>query len=362
MRVTALLSALFLLLIGFLPHFALANEELDPSKIYYFYGQGCPHCAAVNQFFTEHGVYDRYPIEKLEIYYDRDNATLFTQVFTQLGIPLGEQGVPAIVFPHGAFYIGDKPIIDNFEREAAAYARASPESQVVSEESSKPNLTLWAVTAGALADSVNPCEFAVLILLLTAILASGSSKRALKAGLLFTLAIFLSYLAMGLGLYKALSVGNLPQYFMTVIAILAILLGLLNIKDYFWYGGGGFIMEVPQRWRPKMKSLLASVTSPAGAFLIGFLVSLFLLPCTSGPYIVILGMLAERIQFATALGYLIYYNIIFILPMIAITLLVYKGLSVERAEEIRKGKLRLLHLIAGLILAGLGVALLAGWI
>ncbi len=215
---------------------------------------------------------------------------------------------------------------------------------------------------GAFVDSINPCEFAVLILLLTTILAAGSSRRALKAGLLFSLAIFLSYLAMGLGLYKALTVGNLPYLFMNFIALLAIIFGLLNLKDYFWYGRGGFLMEVPMSWRPRMKGLLMSVTSPLGAFLIGFLISLFLLPCTGGPYIVVLGMLAKRTQLAQALLYLILYNLIFVLPMVLITLAVYKGLSPERAEEERQKRIRLLHLIAGIILIGMGGVILAGWV
>ena len=50
-------------------------------------------------------------------------------------------------------------------------------------------------------------------------------------------------------------------------------------------------MEVPLSWRPKMMKLIQSVISPCGAFVIGILVSLFLLPCSSGPYMVILGLL-----------------------------------------------------------------------
>ena len=86
-------------------------------------------------------------------------------------------------------------------------------------------------------------------------------------------------------------------------------------------------------WRPKLQGLIKSVTSPLGAFLIGFLVSLFLLPCTSGPYIVILGMLAERAQRVQAIMYLILYNAIFVSPMILISWLVYKGLDPKKVED-----------------------------
>jgi hypothetical protein len=44
---------------------------------------------------------------------------------------------------------------------------------------------------------------------------------------------------------------------------LGILIGLANIKDYFWYGKG-FVMEVPFSWRPTMKKFMSSITSPMG--------------------------------------------------------------------------------------------------
>lgn len=345
-----------------------------PTMILYV-GEGCPHCAAVEEFLAEKGYYDKCSIEVKEVYFNRGNAQELTALFEEHNVPLLQRGVPTLL-AEGKLYIdGDR--IRNYLS-----------GLVITEEPSceQPNLLLPALIAGALADSINPCEFAVLILLLTTILAaskvgepkagwfdrllsrlfhrrpSGGSQRALKAGLLFSLAIFLSYLAMGLGLYKALTVGTLPQLFTKVIGVVAIIFGLLNLKDYFWYGRGGFVMEVPISWRPRMKRLITSATSPLGAFFIGFLVSLFLLPCTSGPYIVVLGMLAQRTQFAKAVGYLILYNLIFVTPMVLLTLAVYKGLSPEKAEELRQKRLRLLHLIAGVILVGLGAVLLAGWV
>ncbi|MBU2590232.1 MAG: hypothetical protein KKB39_05725, partial [Nanoarchaeota archaeon] len=226
--------------------------------------------------------------------------------------------------------------------------------------------TIPAVILAAAVDAINPCAFAVLILLLTTILASGIKKRALYAGLAFSLSIFISYFLMGFGLYTALVASGLTRIFFIIVGILAILVGLFNLKDYLWYGKW-FIMEVPLGWRPKMKSLLKHVTSIPGAFLIGFLISLFLLPCTSGPYIIILGMLAELTTRNHATMLLILYNLIFILPMIIITLAVYSGFTTtEQAEEWRKRKLKVLHLIAGIIILLLGIGMLIsiffGWI
>ena len=356
---------IFILFLIFL--FIPRNVTAQEKKIFLFWGQGCPHCAQVNQYFEEKGFYDKYPIERKEIYNNKPNANLLNEYFEKYQVPLENRGVPAI-FIGKNYLIGGADIPNQFESLADEFIKNRPGETKSQTFPTLPttlpriNLLLPAVIAGALADSVNPCEFAVLILLLTAILASGSSKRALKAGLLFSLAIFTSYLAMGLGLYKALTWGNLPRIFLVFIGFLAIVLGLFNLKDYFWYGKGGFLMEVPMSWRPHLKTIISRVTSPGGAFFIGFLVSLFLLPCTSGPYIIILGMLSQKTNFTQAFAYLVFYNIIFILPMIFITLAVYKGFSLKQAEEFRQKKLRLLHLIIGLLLVGMGGVVLAGWI
>jgi len=94
---------------------------------------------------------------------------------------------------------------------------------------------------------------------------------------------------------------------------------VIYLKDYLWYGKC-FVMEAPRSWRPKMKSLIGGVTSVPRAFLIGFVVSLFLLPCTSGLYIVILGLLARATTKSYAILLLVFYNLVFVLPMILITL------------------------------------------
>lgn len=227
------------------------------------------------------------------------------------------------------------------------------------------NLTPWAVACGAALDAINPCEFAILILLMASLLLNKENrKKALLTGLSFVAAVFIAYFLMGVGLLEFLRSYTLAfsGYFYKTIGILAIILGLLNVKDFFWYGGGGFLMEVPQSWRPKMKSLILKITNPVGAFFVGLTISLFLLPCTSGPYIVILGLLASKVALGKAFAYLIFYNLIFIAPMLAIVFALYWGLSPEKAEGWRKQKLRLLHLIAGVILIGLGIFILGGWL
>jgi len=226
------------------------------------------------------------------------------------------------------------------------------------------NLTPVAVICGAAVDAINPCALSILILLMASMLIEGERKKALLVGFSFIAAIYLSYFFLGLGALKLIRTYTLTysRVFYDVVGVIALIFGVLNIKDYFWYGAGGFIMEVPRRWRPKMKSLITGAATPWGAFTIGFIISLFLLPCLSGPYIVILGMLAAKATFWKAFLYMILYNLIFVAPMIIVVLAMYFGLPPEKAENWRKEKIRLLHLIAGIVLILLGVVILTGLI
>lgn len=214
----------------------------------------------------------------------------------------------------------------------------------------------WVITSAAFVDSINPCAIAVLLILLGALLATRDKRRALTIGLFFIMALYLSYFLLGLGFLSVLQLSVLASIFHHFIGALAIIIGLLNIKDFFWYGGGGFVMEIPRSWRPTLQKLLKGVTSPLGAFLMGFAVTAFELPCTGGPYIFVLGLLANRFSWQKVLPILLYYNLIFVFPLLLITGLIYAGYStVERATAWKERNLRLLHLIAGLIMVSLGI-------
>lgn len=218
-------------------------------------------------------------------------------------------------------------------------------------------LTFPVVISAATVDAINPCAFAVLIILMTVVLLKEKRKEALALGLTFTIAIYIAYFLMGVGVLSIIQATKVAHLFYLIVAILAIIIGLFNIKDYFFYGKWG-IMEVPRKWRPKMMKVIGKVASVPGAFVSGLVVSLFLLPCTSGPYLVILSLLAQGEKFQGVL-WLLFYNLIFILPMIAITLLIYFGLtSAEKLEELRQKRIRLLHLIVGIVMIVLGITLL----
>ena len=187
-------------------------------------------------------------------------------------------------------------------------------------------LTIPAVVLAAAADSVNPCTFAVLVLLLGTLIVAGRRGKMLAVGASFISAIYITYFLMGLGIFTAIQTAGVQRPFILAVSSLAILLGLWNMKDYFAYGKW-FTIEVPQRWRPLVKKLTSSAVTVPGAFAVGVLDSFFLLPCSSGPYIAILALLSAATTRTTAILYLLFYNLIFILPLVIITLAINFGFT-----------------------------------
>ncbi|MEF2174834.1 MAG: hypothetical protein V3575_00055, partial [Candidatus Absconditabacteria bacterium] len=221
-----------------------------------YYGNGCTHCAAVEKFFQENGVVEKYKIEQKEIYFNNNNRNDFLNFVNNAGIPTQDQGVPLLVANESvgvSHYVGDKPIIAFFKRkllnpnsDEIIPADNNFENDDYVSSSNNIGLGFFGVLLpAALADSINPCAFAVMLILMGSILSRYKSyKKLFLSGFLFILAIFISYVAMGLGLYKALASSSNTYYLKLFVGILGITVGLFNIKDYFWYGKG-FVFEVP---------------------------------------------------------------------------------------------------------------------
>lgn len=211
------------------------------------------------------------------------------------------------------------------------------------------------ITGAALVDSINPCAIAVLLILLSSLLSTKNKRTAIFTGLLFTFGLFIAYFLAGLGLFHALNLSGMARWLHTIVGILAVLIGLSNIKDFFYYGGGGFITEIPRSWRPTLKNMLSKVTHPIFAFLIGLVVIFFELPCTGGPYLFTIGYLASLPKISL-IPILLYYNFVFISPLLLITGLIYFGYSnVDKAMSWKDRNIKILHLIAGIIMLSLGL-------
>lgn len=346
---------LLILFMIFIP--LLVSAESGKKTAVYFYADWCPHCQKVNDYFTEQGFYEKYDIQKLN-FDEPENKALLQKIFTFSNYK-GAQGIPAIIIDNNIL-TGDADIISNFQKNIENSKGTVQDfiNKARNQNNSKLDLSILVLLPVAFADAANPCALAVLILLLATVINAKGKNYALLSGLMFSLAIFISYFLMGIGAYRAITAFNISKYLSLGAGILAIIIALANFKDVFWYGKV-FIMEVPLGWRPKMQNMIKKATSPWSAFGIGFLVSLFLVPCASGPYVAILAKLAEKVDVTKTLFFLVLYNLIFVSPMIIITLAMYFfNTRMRKLEEVRQKNLQLLHLIIGIIMLLLGIYLI----
>ncbi len=366
MKKILILFSIFSFLFLFGASFVQASTSLNIS---FFYGDGCPHCAEVKPVITD--LETRYPqveFKSHEVYHDQTNALLLYQFYDQYNVPQSERGVP-VVFVKGEYLVGDQSIIDNLENKIIAVG-AHTENEIkpnltarvvetflpIGEQEPNKSYSLWAITGAAVVDSINPCAIAVLLILLTVLMTGAGDKwRALRGGLAFILSIYITYFLFGLGLLQLINIANLAGAIAKIVGVIAIIIGLANIKDFIFYGGGGFVMEIPRSWRPTLKKIINGITSPIGAFLAGFAVTFFELPCTGGPYFFVIGLLSQAQNLVDVLPVLLYYNLVFVLPLLVIVFVIHFGISsIQRAEDWKERNIRILHLISGVIMLALG--------
>lgn len=345
-----------------------------------FYEEGCPHCARTEAILGR--IAPNYPsvnVIRHEIH-DPDAQDLLGRLLAAYGVDLGSVPmffVGDVAYVEGTYYgLYDEPYaasgraeeltLEQAIQRAVEQDAASPLTRIAKTEGGglAARLTLPAIILAAALDSVNPCDFAVLILLLGTLLVIGKRGKVIWAGLAFSAGIFVAYFTMGFGLYSllGLTVGtrSFRVPFIMAVSSLAIVFGLWEMKDLFWYGKW-FSIEVPEKWKPSVKKLTSAAVTVPGAFLVGLLDSLFLAPCTSGPYIVILTLLSQTSTRWQGAGYLLLYNLVFILPMVAITLAVHFGITTTaRAERWRTARLGKLHFATGLVMVALGVGMIVG--
>ena len=228
-------------------------------------------------------------------------------------------------------------------------------------------VTIIEIISLAAVDAINPCALAVMAIVLMALLLKNPEKRryVLLGGLNFTFAVFILYFLYGLIMiqffsYAIPATGRFSYYIFRGFGIFAIALGILNLKDFFIYTPGGIATEMPLKLRPRVKQIIKKITTPKGAFIIGLIVTLFLLPCTIGPYIIASGKLSV-LKFLATIPWLLLYNLIFILPMLGITFAIYFGLTtVDKVGGWKENNIRKLHLVEGLILTILGILMFTG--
>lgn len=215
--------------------------------------------------------------------------------------------------------------------------------------------TLGLVIGSAAIDSINPCAIGVLILMVSVVLGQGGSPaRLLKVGSAYIFAIFATYLIAGLGLvyfFSAIPI-VIAEYLSIAVGLLVIAAGILEIKDFFWYGKG-FSLQIPTKFANKIHDWSTTNKSIWGVMLLGAFVAAVELPCTGAPYLAIITIL--RIDFnAIAFALMVLYNLIFVAPLIIILGMIVGGTKISDVSKWKEDSKGTMRLFMGLLLVALG--------
>lgn len=217
------------------------------------------------------------------------------------------------------------------------------------------------IVMSGLLDGINPCAFAVLFFFLAFLYmarrktSENARQKILLVGSVYIMSVYLTYLMIGLSIIKAITITPFPHLLAKIGATLCILLGIVNIKDYFW-PGRWLSLKIPKsQWKTIAKWIHKS-TIPS-AFVVGLMVGLAEFPCTGGIYLAILGMLAYSTTFAQGFVYLLIYNVAFVLPLIIILAISSNKQFVEKMRMWQLSKEKPMRLIMGLIMISIGLSL-----
>jgi thiol-disulfide isomerase/thioredoxin len=346
--------------------------------LYFFWSLRCPHCLEARpQVEALAQKHTWVVLHSLELTGNRQNVERYVAMAADLGQEA--QSVPAFLFcgQMRVGWDGDVGAADLMRGLEAC--RANPDLAVQGRAGQPTATTLRLPLVGDLEatslslpvltvliagmDAFNPCAFFVLLFLLSLLAHQRDRRRMLLIGGIFVLfsgLMYFAFMAAWLGLFRVM--GSLP-WVTAAAGALAVLMGAINVKDFFAFKAG-VSLSIPESRKSDIfrrgREILAAGSLPAmlaATVLLAVAANFYELLCTAGFPMVYTRVLTMQVANpAEHLLYLALYNAIYILPLLLIVLAFARTLGARKLSE-REG--RLLKLLSGLMMLGLGVLLLA---
>ncbi|HWR39181.1 MAG TPA: hypothetical protein VN611_06750 [Patescibacteria group bacterium] len=210
---------------------------------------------------------------------------------------------------------------------------------------------LYPFTMAALADASNPCALFVFIAATSYATVFCSQRQAIIYGVTFCGTMFSVYLGAGLAGKEVINqVFGVSPWVTVLLCLGMFILAGLHIRTAIFPNSTKY-SELPQRAKELLLKNAAKCVSFGGAIVSGVLCALIEMPCTGGPYVFALNIVAQM-PTMTAVKWLIYYNLIFISPLlICLTILIVAPQYVSRLDVWRGEYRRWLHLAMGVLMA-----------
>ena len=359
------------------PEWVRPDAQGQPKlQVYFFWSQKCPHCLQARPFIEALPQANPWlAVHSLELTQHPEHV----QRYVDMAEALGEraQAVPALIFC-GEMHVGwDAPESTGAmlaQRLGACHERVlagQPAAAAASgglpdlpnigaldlKSLSLPALTL--VIAGM--DAFNPCAFFVLLFLLSLLAHQQQRSRMLIIGgvfVLFSGLMYFAFMAAWLNLFKLMS----GLAWVTAAAgVLAVLIGLVNVKDFFAFNKG-VSLSIPASRKPDIyrrgRAVLTAGGLPAmlaATVALAIAANFYELLCTAGfPMVYTRILTLHALPAGSHYLYLALYNLVYVLPLLAIVLTFVWSMGGRRLTD-RQG--RLLKLLSGLMMLGLGTLL-----
>ncbi|MCB2198440.1 hypothetical protein KQI63_03490 [bacterium] len=327
------------------------SEASDALVVLFFHSPGCQSCRNVKDYTLPHledtwG--ERIVIRSIDI----DDPSGFGQLLAvRAHYGIKETRSPFLFAVGSKAFGGEEELADRLDR---AIQKALDEGvdtwqpEVMDQGAGKAqarhvfrSFSFWAVVGAGLLDGLNPCAFATLVFFVGLLSYAGSTRRQIViVGTGFTASVFVVYLLLGVGAFRALEALAVYGVVARVIYILTlVLLGILfflSLRDLIQYWRTGETRDqvlqlsrgTKRRIHGVMKRGLKTNNLLLGAIGIGILITLFEAACTGQVYLpTIVLMLKDPVLQGNAIGYLLLYNLLFILPLVIVFFLTYAGVS-----------------------------------
>ena len=226
------------------------------------------------------------------------------------------------------------------------------------------------VFLAGLLDGINPCAFTTLIFLISYLRLLGRKGREiLLIGISFTSAVFITYFLIGLGLFQMIRLASsfhmISQIIRFAMIALLALLSVLSLYDFFKVRQGRGAESILQlsagikkrihrtvRMRTRSPFLLLS------SFAAGAAISLYELGCTGQIYLPMLVYMVRQKAGLSTVGPLFLYNTGFILPLVLVFYLFYKGSDSAGIADYFNRHLGAVKLATALLFALIAILLL----
>ncbi|WP_146201188.1 thioredoxin family protein [Methanospirillum lacunae] len=344
--------------LGSIPFIGGFGSLSDPVIIHFFFNPGCGACEKIHPVMEAYAAnHSDVKVEFYSLAGNQTNIDLFNTY--QKAYNISHAHVP-ILFLGNTNLMGEEEITEKLDTTVAEVKKGSNKAGLLSNLSSgNGNVSASSINPGFLivagiGEGLNPCGLLVLALLLVSLMASQSRRTVLAIGLAYIVAFFAVRLLSGFAIFSVIQLPGLSQTFTLIAAAVAIIAGIIQVKDGLSKKQHP-LLSIPDSKKSLISSYMKKASVPAG-LVVGALVGVYGMACTAGIYISILGMLYK--EPAIGLVYLVLYNILVVIPLLAILLLVFFGIPPEKVSAWRDDQKSMLRLMIGIVMIIMGIVIL----